>query len=349
MDLAKYLLEEQRLHPSLAPQDVVKLCYQAAFGAEHMLSDATQAKAYLLEEYEATPVDDRPLVEYISQAVCRVNLAAWKRLKLNPDWLWNIFLSSVTAEGNDTSGDIFETYITQVDELSKLEEFSFSNAQWREYISAYNVAGCTPIRHSPAYRGNETPAYRVISGQITKLIPIFEAMPGREGGVIAIDGRAAAGKSTLAGNLSKVINAGTIAMDDFFLPPELRTTERLAEPGGNVHYERFIDEILPNLRTGQGFKYRSFDCSRMEYSPVLNEVRPSLWHIVEGVYSHQPVLGNYMDVRVFMDISPKEQQSRIENRNAPKIAARYLNEWIPMEEAYFDTFNIHKAADVVVD
>ena len=32
-------------------------------------------------------------------------------------------------------------------------------------------------------------------------------------------------------------------MDDFFLPMELRTAERLEEPGGNVHYERFSAEV----------------------------------------------------------------------------------------------------------
>ena len=38
-------------------------------------------------------------------------------------------------------------------------------------------------------------------------------------------------------------------MDDFFLPPALRTPERRSEPGGNVHYERFLTEVLPNLRS----------------------------------------------------------------------------------------------------
>ena len=350
MDLTKYFLNEMKLHPTLAPQDVVKLCFQGAFGAEHMLDDMAQALAYFWEEYKATQVDDRPLAEYISPTVCRVNLAAWKRLNLNPDWLWNMFVYSVAAPAGDTSADVFENYIAQADELCQAEAFAFTYAQWREYIDAYKIAGVAPapVHHSAVYRENEKPAYRIISGQNVKLIPVFEAMSGLDKGVIAMDGRAAAGKSTLTDNLYDIINAGVVRMDDFFLPLELRTAERLAKPGGNVHYERFIEEVLPNLKSGQGFTYRRFDCSRMEYNSSLVEVIPHPWRIVEGVYSHHPALGDYMDIRVFMDIRPEEQQARINSRNTPEIAAKFVNDWIPMEEAYFKAYNIHKAADVVI-
>ena len=81
--------------------------------------------------------------------------------------------------------------------------------------------------------------------------------------IIAIDGRCAAGKTTLAARLVKELGGDVIHMDDFFLPPALRTPERRSEPGGNVHYERFLTEVLPNLRSGRPFSYRRFDCSRM--------------------------------------------------------------------------------------
>ena len=60
--------------------------------------------------------------------------------------------------------------------------------------------------------------------------------------VIAIDGMAASGKSNLAARLAEELDGCVIHMDDFFLPPELRTQERLSSPGGNVHYERFEAE-----------------------------------------------------------------------------------------------------------
>lgn len=73
--------------------------------------------------------------------------------------------------------------------------------------------------------------------------------------VAAIDGNAAAGKSTLAARIAAFFaprcSVNVFHMDDFFLPGALRTPERLAEPGGNVHYERFQDEVLAGCRLGR--------------------------------------------------------------------------------------------------
>ena len=71
--------------------------------------------------------------------------------------------------------------------------------------------------------------------------------------VIAVDGNCTAGKTTLAECLAKEYDCNVIHMDDFFLRPEQRTAQRLAEPGGNVDYERFREEVLGNLRTGKVF------------------------------------------------------------------------------------------------
>ena len=58
---------------------------------------------------------------------------------------------------------------------------------------------------------------------------------------VAIEGPCGSGKSTLANHLLEIFGdqANLIHMDDFFLPLELRTTDRLAEPGGNIDYVRF--------------------------------------------------------------------------------------------------------------
>ena len=45
--------------------------------------------------------------------------------------------------------------------------------------------------------------------------------------VIAVDGMAASGKTTLAGLLAQRLDAAVVHMDDFFLPQGFRTPERL--------------------------------------------------------------------------------------------------------------------------
>ena len=65
--------------------------------------------------------------------------------------------------------------------------------------------------------------------------------------VVAIDGRCAAGKSSFAQKLQEETGCNVVSMDHFFLPPERRTPERLAEPGGNVDWERCLEEVLRPL------------------------------------------------------------------------------------------------------
>ena len=65
---------------------------------------------------------------------------------------------------------------------------------------------------------------------------------------VAIDGGSASGKTTLANRLGQELGCPVVHMDDFFLPPMLRSDDRLNQPGGNVHYERFAAEVLPGLK-----------------------------------------------------------------------------------------------------
>lgn len=165
--------------------------------------------------------------------------------------------------------------------------------------------------------------------------------------IIAIDGRAASGKSTLAEQLSELLGADVIHMDDFFLPTELRSEERLTEPGGNVHYERFCEEVLPYLKTPAAFSYRIFDCSRMNYNGE-RAIGNTQIRIVEGSYSYHPKFGRYADLFVFSDVDTEEQLRRIKLRNGEEKAQVFAEKWIPMEERYFAAFGIKTHADAIV-
>jgi len=208
--------------------------------------------------------------------------------------------------------------------------------------------------------------------------------------VIAIDGRAASGKTTLAAEIAaslgqspktcftrffapcaccsstrfsgqarkspvaKIGSAGlseialsssVVHMDDFFLPPEMRTTERLDTPGGNIHHERFLKEILPHIKEASTFFYNVFDCGVGDFNGVreaFGKIR-----IVEGAYSCHPIFGQYADLRIFCDVSPDEQITRIVARNGQKAAQVFQKKWIPMEEKYLEYYQIKRSADIV--
>ena len=53
MEFEYYVRQQLERHKSIQPQDIVKLCYQAAYGAEHMLADMEAAKKYFYTEYDS--------------------------------------------------------------------------------------------------------------------------------------------------------------------------------------------------------------------------------------------------------------------------------------------------------
>ena len=66
----EYLIQQLNTHPSIQPQDIVKLCFQAAFGAEHLLADIAAARNYFYVEYNSVLAKDEVLYERISENVC---------------------------------------------------------------------------------------------------------------------------------------------------------------------------------------------------------------------------------------------------------------------------------------
>lgn len=165
--------------------------------------------------------------------------------------------------------------------------------------------------------------------------------------LVAIDGNSGAGKSTLGCALADRYGANLLHMDDFFLPPEKRTKQRLAEPGGNVDYERFKREALDPLILSMPFSYRPFDCREGELGEPVR-VEPKQLSIVEGVYSLHPTLARAYDLKVFCRIDPEQQRARILKRSGEEKLHRFLTEWIPLENAYFDAFGIRESCELVL-
>ena len=167
---------------------------------------------------------------------------------------------------------------------------------------------------------------------------IDELLSQKEQVIVAIDGNCTAGKTTLAGKLAELYDCNVFHMDDFFLRPEQRTPERYAEIGENVDYERFMEEVLLPLKAGNSFSYRPFDCSTFTLTEPV-EVIPKKLNIIEGTYSHHPYFGDSYDLRIFLSVTPEVQRQRILERPS-FLHQRFFEEWIPMEDQYFESFGI---------
>ena len=102
-------------------------------------------------------------------------------------------------------------------------------------------------------------------------------------------------------------------MDDFFLRPEQRTEERMAAPGENVDYERFLSEVLGPLIRNQVFTYQPYDCGTQELKEAV-KIIPKNVTIIEGSYSCHNALWKNYDLRIFMDVDTETQMNRIKSQ-----------------------------------
>ena len=343
-----YLPAFFRRYPFAEPRDAVKLCYQAAFGAEHLLLDIPAAREYFDEEFSAVIAGDCNIFEPISPDYYRINLAAWKNEALPQSWLFEMFRLTASGGTPEDSLDVFNDCLDAVDALANTGFAPFTIDEWRVFFKDYDKTAPKPVHHSTSYRAKAHPAYRIVAAQYARLVPMLRKINKltAETKIIAIDGRSASGKTTLAEALREITGAGIIHMDDFFLPAGLRTETRLNTPGGNVHHERFLSEVIPCLRSNEPFSYGVFDCETMA-TGMPREVAASCLRIVEGAYSHHPALGDYMDLRVFSDIDADLQLQRIKERDGDYTEV-FTSRWIPLEEQYLCSFSVADKADIII-
>ena len=200
----------------------------------------------------------------------RLYIGAAKRQGIAAELIFALFNATAAVLPENNALIRFHELLEQASELAGRGAFSFTRAELDDHLFSYLTDAQTPppVSHSEEYRRAYSPHYRIVDA---RFIPLFELCKvifalkcksdGKQRTVIAFDGRCASGKTTAAELISRAFNAEVIRCDDFFLPPGLRTHERYAEPGGNIHYERFAEEVLAKLPTGEPFEYGVFDCS----------------------------------------------------------------------------------------
>ena len=184
------------------------------------------------------------------------------------------------------------------------------------------------------------------SHKVFSLIDGLLLIPGIK--IIAIDGNAAAGKSSLALRIAEKYDCNVFHTDDFFLPPDKKTEQRLKEAGGNMDRERLAEEVLDKIRKYRAFSYRKYDCKLTAFLPPAL-VSPKRLNIVEGVYSMHPDLIRYYDLKIFLSLDKEEQSRRILHRNSAPMHKRFIEEWIPLEDRYFAELNIKADSDLCID
>ena len=184
--------------------------------------------------------------------------------------------------------------------------------------------------------------------QLTGILTAALALQPTKPLVLALDGRCGSGKTTLANTLARQFPASiTLHTDHFYLPPAQRIRGWEKTPCANMDLARLRDEALRPAYEGQPVQYRAYSCCEGAYLPTVQLAAQPLV-ILEGSYSHHPLLTGYETLRVFVTCSKPEQTRRLQAREGERYA-NFAARWVPLEEGYFAQFHIAETADFVIE
>lgn len=336
------LLDHIRRYPLMTPQDCVKLAYQNALGPEHAAPNPEQFLHALTAEWAAVPTGSTaPASESIGNGLCRFHLSG----AYSPDEAAPLLTELFVRTCHEHTGSM----AALEDRLAVLEAIEIPDME--HWLADYRAQGCPSVHHSPAFRDAYRPHYRVIRTAYADYFPVFlilwKLLRQKRPITIAIDGRCGSGKTCLAAWIKKLFPCNVFHMDDFYLPISERPANWEQIPGGNMDFTRFRSEVLLPVLTGKTVFYRPFSCQsgqvgktcRMEFQPLT---------VIEGSYSHHPVLNIRYDLKIFLTCSKDEQARRLLRREGDFFRA-FETRWIPMEERYFETCQTVSHSDFILD
>lgn len=157
--------------------------------------------------------------------------------------------------------------------------------------------------------------------------------------LIAIDGRGGSGKSTLADVLQQKLSSVTIVHIDDFAYPD---TDR----------QRLRVQVINPLKNNQQAKYQRYDWNTKALAE-WHEIRPGGVVIIEGVRSLDEALYRDYDKRIWIECSAEKGFERGLQRDITvhKVDTKdkWINDWMPKEQAYIDSQNPQHRADYVID
>lgn len=329
-------------------EDYIKFLFQGAFGSGHFIADDASALARLEREWENAQ-ETAPLLEQVSDKYFRLHLGAAKRAGLSPRTVLSLFTLAAKTPGEEQM-QLFKEQLELLKALAAGGEIPLDANALKTKIDAYAAAGYPPQSHSEAYRQAYSPSYRIIGADAALFLPLFCHIDGAlargESLSLAIEGGSASGKTTLSKLLSDVYGCEVVHMDDFFLQKAQRTPQRLAEVGGNVDYERFLQEVTPFIAGESEFSYRPYNCHTFAYDEARTLPQSPL-RVVEGCYALHPKLSGVYNCRVFLHTGAAAQSARILARSGAEMHTRFMGEWVPKENAYFEWAGTRSQCDFV--
>ena len=182
---------------------------------------------------------------------------------------------------------------------------------------------------------------------LEQMCAALSPLAGGGGRVLAaLDGPCASGKTTLAGQAARQLGCPLVHMDDFFLPPARKTPARLAQPGGNVDWERVRDQVLAPCpgESPPGSPPTAAIPGRM--GPRCPSPPPP-WCWWRGSTPSTPPCGTSTASESSGGPWPV-RRARLLDRGGPELLARFQGEWVPLEDRYFQACRVRDCCQLVL-
>jgi uridine kinase len=170
--------------------------------------------------------------------------------------------------------------------------------------------------------------------------------------IVALDGRAGTGKSTVAAALARECGWPVIDGDDFYAGG---TAEQWDAMSPAQRADHCIDwrrqrPVLEALARGEPASWRPYDWEAFD-GRLSDDVRlcePAAVVILEGMFSARPELDDLVAFRVCLDLPQELRRARLLEREGDGFDPAWWARWDSAEEHYFAHVMSLEAFDLVL-
>ncbi|WP_084960553.1 uridine kinase family protein [Thermoactinospora rubra] len=155
--------------------------------------------------------------------------------------------------------------------------------------------------------------------------------------LVAVDGPAGSGKTTLALRLGAELKAQVVHSDDFPVP---------WEEGPGAWFGALEKAVLEPLSRGRAGGFHRYDWVRGRYAEHV-AVPPAPVLLIEGVGTARRGADHLLAFRVWMEAPREVRRRRVIERDGPRLEEQW-RAWFAAEEAWFAEDRTRERADLVV-
>ena len=179
-DIAGFVSRQMETYPQSRLLDIYKSCFQDYMGAEHLVTDRQQVKAYLDDELNTTTLED--LLPWLYEPCgaegnyVRVSIRGVKEGIIGADLLLDAFIRSANSDKRPSVESWRERWHEILEEIDTMN-LNFPNyTADKQFIDSVLSVGKYAISHSPEFREAYHPHYRIVERSIfdREILPLIK-------------------------------------------------------------------------------------------------------------------------------------------------------------------------------